>query len=215
LVACGRTWSGAPLCIADPATRQPCAAGQIGEIWVAGPSVALGYWNDPERTAATFGAYTADGHGPYLRTGDLGFVVDGELFVTGRIKDVMIVSGRNHYPQDIELTASQSDPELMGRPAAAFLLPDEGEEAIALVHEVSKAFALRYARAPEVARLRQLESKIRNAVAREHGLALKRVVLVAQGQLPMTTSGKIRRATSQKLWLDKQLEQLGGESHSA
>jgi len=209
LVASGQAWTDVPLCIADPQTLQPRMDGEIGEILVGGTSVAQGYWNSPEQTARTFGVYTSDGAGPYLRTGDLGFLDAGQLYVTGRIKDLLIVSGKNHYPQDLELTASQSDPEFLGRPAAAFLMPDEREEAVALVQEVSKVFAARYAKAPQVELLEQLKRKIRDAVAKEHGVALKQVVLVQQGELPMTTSGKIRRSSSQQLLLNRQFNELG------
>ncbi|MEZ4767666.1 MAG: AMP-binding protein [Caldilineales bacterium] len=100
-------------CIADPDQLTACAPGRVGEIWVAGPGVAQGYWNRAQATRETFQAHLADtGDGPYLRTGDLGFVHDGKLYVTGRIKDLIIVRGRNHYPQDIELTAEQSHPAL-------------------------------------------------------------------------------------------------------
>jgi acyl-CoA synthetase (AMP-forming)/AMP-acid ligase II len=215
LISCGRPWSGLRLVIADPETLQKKPAGEVGEILVGGPSVTGGYWENPEQTAHAFGRYTADGDGPFLRTGDLGFIADGELFVTGRIKDLMIISGKNHYPQDIELTSSESDPVFSGRPAAAFVLSDEDDEAVVLVQEVPKAFAIRFEKSPQEQLLRELKAKIRNAVTREHGVALKRIVLVPQGALPMTTSGKIRRSNSRQLLVNNQLKEVGAAAQTA
>jgi len=113
VVGCGRSLLDQELAIVDPRTRRACPEAAVGEIWVKGPSVALGYWHRPEDTAQVFGATRADtGDGPFLRTGDLGFVLDGELFVTGRCKDLVIVRGRNHYPQDLEQTIERCHPAL-------------------------------------------------------------------------------------------------------
>lgn len=142
-VSCGRTRLGTRVAIVDPDSATCCAAESVGEIWVSGPSVAQGYWRQAEATDETFGAYLADtGEGPFLRTGDLGFVQDGELFVTGRRKELLILRGRNHYPQDLELTASQSHPALASMSGAAFTIEvTEGgmdEERLVLVHEVQR-----------------------------------------------------------------------------
>src|ERR1041384_2799655 len=102
LVGCGQAPAGHRVCIVDPVGLGALPEGKVGEIWIAGPSVTGGYWNNPEATRASFGAYRADGDGPFLRSGDLGFFDRGELFVTGRIKDLIILNGRNHYPHDIE-----------------------------------------------------------------------------------------------------------------
>jgi acyl-CoA synthetase (AMP-forming)/AMP-acid ligase II len=111
----------------------------VGEIWVAGPSVALGYWGKPEETARTLGARLAgESCGPYLRTGDLGFLRAGELFVTGRLKDLIILRGRNHYPQDLELTAEESHPALRPGCGAAFSAEVAGEERLVVVHELER-----------------------------------------------------------------------------
>ncbi|HVZ32886.1 MAG TPA: fatty acyl-AMP ligase, partial [Polyangiaceae bacterium] len=107
LVSCGSPRGGQVVKIVHPETCAPCTEREVGEIWISGPNVARGYWNDPEQTARAFGAYTAQGEGPFLRTGDLGFLEADQLFVTGRIKDLLIVSGKNHYPQDIEHTVSR------------------------------------------------------------------------------------------------------------
>jgi acyl-CoA synthetase (AMP-forming)/AMP-acid ligase II len=127
LVSCGRQLQA--IAIVDPATRLRCQPDQVGEIWVSGPSIAQGYWNQPAATADTFQAYLADtGVGPYLRTGDLGFVHDAELFVTGRLKDLIIIRGRNYYPHDIELSVEQCHPALRVNAGAAFSVEVEHEE---------------------------------------------------------------------------------------
>ncbi len=126
LVGCGVAPEGARLQVVDPERSVPCAAGEVGEIWIAGPAVAAGYWGLPEATAASFGARTADGGGPWLRTGDLGFLDGhGDLFVTGRIKDLIILRGRNHYPQDVELTVERAHPALRPGCGAAFAVEEE------------------------------------------------------------------------------------------
>src|SRR6185295_10150913 len=119
--------------VADPESRTLCPPGRVGEIWVAGPSIAQGYWNRPQEAAEVFDARLADGEGPFLRTGDLGFLDGGELYVTGRLKDLIILRGRNHYPQDIELTAELSHPALQPGSTAAFAIQVEGEERLAVM----------------------------------------------------------------------------------
>ena len=128
-VSCGHAWMDQRIVVADPETREEVLPGAEGEIWVAGPSVAQGYWGRPEETAATFGARLAgDAEGtPFLRTGDLGFFLDGELYVSGRLKDLIILRGRNHYPQDIELTVERSHPALRPGCGAAFSVDRDGE----------------------------------------------------------------------------------------
>src|SRR4029077_12285630 len=116
--------------IADPDTCERCIDGRVGEIWVASPSVARGYWRRPDEARETFGAHLSNGEGPFLRTGDLGVLSDGELFVTGRIKDVLIVRGMKHYPQDLELTAERQDPAIRAGCSAAFSLDAIDGEAI-------------------------------------------------------------------------------------
>ncbi len=138
VVACGRPLPDMDLCIVDPATTQPAAPGDIGEIWVAGPSVAAGYWNRTQETAQTFGTFRADGRGPYLRTGDLGFLQD-ELFITGRLKELIIVRGRNYHPHDLE-EAVTGLPELRNQRGAAFTVDEGCRPQLVMLHEVVRGF---------------------------------------------------------------------------
>jgi amino acid adenylation domain-containing protein len=202
LVGCGVAPAGARLQVVDPESGRPCAAGQVGEIWIAGPAVAAGYWELPEATAASFGARTADGDGPWLRTGDLGFLTEsGELFVTGRIKDLIILRGRNHYPQDIELTVERSHPALRPGCGAAFAVEVEGEERLVVVQEVRREH-----REEDPA---GLVAAIRRAVADEHEAQVHAVVLLRTATIPKTTSGKIQRSACRARFLDGTLDALG------
>jgi amino acid adenylation domain-containing protein len=187
LVGSGRGAAGQRLAIVDPETGVPCAADRVGEIWVAGPSVARGYWARPEKTAEVFGARLAGtGEGPFLRTGDLGFLADdGELFVTGRIKDLVIIRGRNHYPHDLEAAAGGSHPALQPGKGAAFALDDGGEERLVVLHEVRRQ-AMRAA-------LDDVPGAVRRALALEHGVRVHAVGLLPPGAIPRTSSGKTQR----------------------
>jgi acyl-CoA synthetase (AMP-forming)/AMP-acid ligase II len=185
VVGCGSPQSTARIEIVDPATGRRCGVDEVGEIWVAGGSVARGYWRRAEETGSTFRAHLADtGEGPFLRTGDLGFLRNGELFVTGRIKDVIIVRGLKHHPHDVELTVEAADAVVRAGCVAAFII-DAESEAVALAAEVE----LRDDRPP----VNSLIETIRAAVAAAHGIQLSTIVLLAPGSLPKTTSGKIQR----------------------
>ena len=176
--------------IVDPFTLVPRADGEVGEIWITGKSVAAGYWNRPRESAATFRAFLAGGtDGPYLRTGDLGCVADGHLFVTGRIKDVLIVRGLKHYPHDIEATAEGAHRALRPGCCAAFAVEREGEESVAVIAEVDARFGCELDDELGTDAIRA----IRRAVAESHQLALQAVALVPAGTLPKTTSGKLQR----------------------
>lgn len=193
LVGCGTAGAGHDVCIVDPERLTCCDAGTVGEIWVSGPSVASGYWNRGQDTADTFEARLADtGKGPYLRTGDLGFLLSRELFITGRRKDLIIIRGRNHYPHDLEASAEKAHPALRGCIGAAFSIEAEGEERLVLVHEIN----------PRV----QVEpdgviAAVRQAIAEEHELQLYAVALTRPGEIPRTTSGKIQRFLCRKTFL--------------
>lgn len=187
IVGCGQSCADMKIAIADPESLTQCPDDRVGEIWVSGASVAQGYWQRPKETQETFHAYLADtGEGPFLRTGDLGFIHDGELFITGRLKDVMIVRGQNHYPQDIELTVEKSHPALRSGCGAAFAVDVKGEERVVVVQEVERSY-LRKLDVDEVV------GNIRQAITAQHALNVYATVLVKTGSIPKTSSGKIQR----------------------
>lgn len=200
-VGCGQTLLDQKIVIVDPESRAPVAADQVGEIWTASPSISSGYWQRVEATRTNFQAYLADTNsGPYLRTGDLGFVKNGELFVTGRIKELIIIHGRNYYPQDIEQTAEQSHPALQPSGSAAFSIPVNGQEQLVIVHEVKRS--QRHVAVAEVAQA------VRRAVAEAQELPIYAVVLVKPSRVPRTSSGKIQRNLCRKEFLAGDLEML-------
>ncbi|WP_166459500.1 fatty acyl-AMP ligase [Amycolatopsis pithecellobii] len=186
LVSCGRC-DDVDVRIVDPESRSVLAEGEIGEIWVRGGSVAQGYWNAPELTEATFGGMTADGERRFLRTGDLGLVDDGELYIVGRMKEIIVVRGMNLHPHDIEEAARAQQPRLAARVGAAFGVshPTAGE-LLVLAHEVEAGTP-----AEEFA---GLVSSVRLMVSREFGVELDGMLLLRPGGVPRTTSGKIQRA---------------------
>jgi amino acid adenylation domain-containing protein len=185
LVGCGGTFGGHECRIVDPESSLPAPDGTVGEVWVAGPSVVSGYWRRPEDTKETFGATLATGDGKtYLRTGDLGFMHGHELFVTGRRKDLIIVRGRNHYPQDVEETVHTAYPGLRPGCCAAFSVDGDGEERLVVAQEVGASFD---GNAAEAA------AAIRRAIVETHELQTQAVVLLKHGTLPKTSSGKIQR----------------------
>ncbi|HEV2148334.1 MAG TPA: condensation domain-containing protein, partial [Longimicrobiaceae bacterium] len=209
LVGCGRTLLEQRIAVARPDTLGECAEGEVGEILVSGPHVADGYWNAPEATAETFGAYLAgSGEGPFLRTGDLGFVRDGELFVTGRLKDLVIVRGRNYYPHDLERTAEAAHPALHAGCSAAFALPAEGDaaaERLVLVMELRREALHRL----DEARVAEVVDAVRRAVSEEHELQCHAVVLVRPLSVPKTSSGKIQRYACRNGFLEGTLNEVG------
>ncbi|MEM7353313.1 MAG: amino acid adenylation domain-containing protein, partial [Acidobacteriota bacterium] len=201
LVGCGRVLGGQRLAILSGADGRRLKPGAIGEIVVAGGSVASGYWNRPEDTAQTFVSFpNAPDLGRVLRTGDLGFVHDGELFITGRLKDLIIVRGRNLYPQDVERTAESSHPELLADGGAAFSVEVEGEERLVVVHEMAR----RRQQQPQ-----RVAESVRRAVAEEHEVQPWEVVLIRTGTLPKTTSGKVQRGVCRQQYLEGSLRLLG------
>ncbi|MCI0394193.1 MAG: AMP-binding protein, partial [Chloroflexi bacterium] len=202
MVSCGHALLDQQIVIANPETMSRCAAGEVGEIWMAGPSVAQGYWGRPEQTAATFQAYLADsGEGPFLRTGDLGFLHEGELYVTGRLKDLIIIRGRNHYPQDLELAAEQSHEALEPHMGAAFSVEVNGEERLVIVHEVTRRH-----RKVDV---REVAAAVRQALAEQHEIQLYALTLIKPLSIPKTSSGKIKRHACKLCFLDGTLEIIG------
>jgi amino acid adenylation domain-containing protein len=203
LVSCGRTRLGQRVVIVNPETGMEQPPGVEGEVWVSGPSVARGYWRRDEETARDFNAFLlgpGGGEGPFLRTGDLGFLHGGELFVTGRLKDLIILRGRNHYPQDVELAAERSHPDLRPGNGAAFSVEIEGEERLVVVHEVER-------RRREG--LEEVAEAVRRAVAEEHEVQVHEVVLIRAGSLPKTSSGKVQRRLCRELYLRGELPVVG------
>ncbi|MCP3140915.1 MupA/Atu3671 family FMN-dependent luciferase-like monooxygenase [Pyxidicoccus xibeiensis] len=198
LVGAGRSALDQRMLIVHPETRVPCATHAVGEIWVSGPSVAQGYWARPEETAHAFDARLASGEGPYLRTGDLGFVnADGELFVTGRLKDLLIIRGRNLYPQDLELATERAHRAVRPGCCAAFSVDVEGEERLVVAAEVDMRDGFDAAAVVEA---------VRGALAEEHSVHAHGVVLLQARSIPKTSSGKIQRRATRAAYLAGELE---------
>ena len=196
LVGCGRQLTGEQLAIVDPETRTLLGPGLVGEVWVGGPHIAEGYWRKPEVTSAVLRAQLASGGDQYwLRTGDLGFVDEGgELYITGRIKDLIIIRGINHYPQDIEETVQNCHVALRRHCGAAFSVPDqEDEEQLVVVQEIERTFRRGVTRD-------ELVASIREAIAKEHELTAGEIVLIRTGSLPKTTSGKLQRQLTRQMF---------------
>ena len=178
--------------IVDPETMVENPSGEVGEIWVRGDHVAMGYWRKPEQTARVFNAKLvgpAPGipEGPWLRTGDLGVMSDGELFIMGRIKDLLIVDGRNHYPDDIEATIQ----EITGGRVAAIAVPDDLTEQLVAIIELKRRGT---SREESMLKLRSVKREVTKAISKSHSLRVADLVLVSPGSIPITTSGKIRRS---------------------
>jgi acyl-CoA synthetase (AMP-forming)/AMP-acid ligase II len=198
--------------IVDPQTFHTCQPGQVGEIWTKGPSVTQGYWQKPVETARTFQAYTADTHdGPFLRTGDLGFMHDGMLFVTGRAKDVIIVRGHNHYPQDIEQTLEKSHPAIRQGCSVAFSIEADSAEQLVVLAEIDPRFKACQNLQDEQAiaqttrkplNPQEVTKAIRAAIVEEHDLQTYRIVLVKAGSILKTSSGKLQRRACRQEFLD-------------
>jgi 8-amino-7-oxononanoate synthase len=199
LVASGAPATGQRVRIVDPDSRAACDDREVGEIWVRGDSVAAGYWNNAAESEATFGAtIEAEGDLTYLRTGDLGFLDDGQLFVTGRLKDLIILGGRNYYPQDLELAAERSHPSLRPGHAAAFAIDSDAGERLVVALEVSRHHAESENEA--------VFSAVRRALAEREGVLPDVVVLVRQNGIPRTSSGKVQRRATRTLLLGDALE---------
>jgi acyl-CoA synthetase (AMP-forming)/AMP-acid ligase II len=221
LVGSGHALRGTRIVIAHPQSLTICTSDQVGEIWVSGPSVTQGYWNRPEDTERTCRAYLKDtGEGPFLRTGDTGFMKDGELFVTGRLKDLIIISGRNLYPQDIELTVEHSHPALRPSCCAAFSVDGAGEEQLIIVAEVEPGYQPAISNPPDGEAhahpnrrlpldVGAVVRAVRRAVAEAHDVRVHTAVLLRAGRIPKTTSGKVQRHACRAGFLKGTLERFG------
>ncbi|UCJ13788.1 MAG: aminotransferase class I/II-fold pyridoxal phosphate-dependent enzyme [Phormidium sp. PBR-2020] len=207
-VGCGRAWLDTQIVIVDPETFKQVSSDRIGEIWVKSPSVARGYWNQPEKTKETFEAYLQDTkEGPFLRTGDLGFIKFNELFITGRIKDLIVIRGRNYYPQDIEFTVEKCHVSLRGNSGAAFAVEIDGEEKLIVIQEVKREY-IRKIKIDEVKR------HIRRAVSTEHEIQVYDIVLIKTASIAKTSSGKIQRSLCKQKYLASELSEIQTKSNS-
>ncbi|MET8831988.1 fatty acyl-AMP ligase [Streptomyces sp. NPDC004610] len=207
VVGVGRPGPGMSVVIADPERHEEVAEGETGEIWLAGASVARGYWRNALATREAFRATLAGREGRFLRTGDLGFLRDGELFVTGRLKDLIIVDGRNHYAQDLELSAEISHPALRPGCTAAFPV-DGGEDADGA--PLGEQIVLVAEAVPDAAahRVREITGLVRGSIAQAHDVHVRDVVLVRPGTIPKTSSGKIQRRATRAAYLDGTLDTI-------
>jgi FkbH-like protein len=198
-VSCGSGADDQKILIVDPVSQRRCSDDEVGEIWLAGPSIAQGYWGRPGETRQAFGVFVADSlDGPYFRTGDLGFLKDNELYICGRLKDVIIIRGRNHYPQDIEKTMDLCHPRVRPGCGTAFSIDAAGEERLVLAQEVERG-----CRPEETV---HVIAAIRRAVSEQHELQVYAVVLLKPGSLPKTSSGKVQRSACRAAFLADSLE---------
>jgi acyl-CoA synthetase (AMP-forming)/AMP-acid ligase II len=209
LVSSGRPVPGLNVAIVDPDSGDALEDGEIGEIWIAGPSVAQGYWNRPDDTDRLFRARIAGtNEGPFLRSGDLGFLDNGELFVTGRLKDLIIIDGRNLYPHDIEATAEQAHPGIRPASAAAFAVEDGGSERLVVAIEIDRDRLRAAARAgaDSTAANQDIVRAVRRTVGEAHDVAVHGVALLPPGGVPRTTSGKIQRNLCRKAFESREFQ---------
>ena len=187
VVSCGQAWEDERVVIVDPQTHRPCSNGTEGEIWISGPHVAKGYWRRPEETREVFEARLSDmSAGPFLRTGDLGFLLDGELFISGRLKELIILHGKNHYPQDIEATVATSHPLLRRNCGAAFSVDVSGREELVVFQEVQRQTPLE--------KVFEIKSAIRQSLAEDRAVRPYVIMLFKPNTIPRTSSGKIMRS---------------------
>ncbi|MEL4894157.1 fatty acyl-AMP ligase [Crocosphaera sp. Alani8] len=234
LVGCGKTEIDTQIVIVNPNTLTTCAADEVGEIWVSGKTVAQGYWQREIETAKTFKGRLANEEGPFLRTGDLGFLKNGELFVTGRLKDVLVIRGRNHYPQDIEMTVEQCHDAIINHRSAAFTVQVNGKQNLVITAELERRYHNRRKKVvaiPPQEERRKLSDRrqgnsddsqsqitvsespifpeiiknVKKVVSTHHGLQVHRVLLVRVGTIPKTSSGKIQRYACRQGFLNNTL----------
>ncbi len=198
LPSCGRLVGTTEVAIVNPHTLNSCQPREIGEIWLKDPSVTQGYWQREEETKATFQAYIQDtARGPFLRTGDLGFYLDGELYITGRLKDLIIIRGANYYPQDLEWTVQRVHPALRADYGAVFAITKEGEEKLVIIQELE--------RGNQDLDCEKLLADIREAIASEHELTAYAIVLSKPGEILKTASGKIQRRSIKNNFLENKI----------
>ena len=207
LVGCGNAGPLGRVLVVDVDSLTECAAGQVGEVWVRGPVVCQGYWNRPAENVETFTGFTADGAGPFVRTGDLAFFHSGDLVPCGRLKELIVIRGRNLYPQDIEATVQQVEPALASLPVAAFSVDSEEGEQLVVVQAVESS-GIPVASA-------DLAERIRLRVASTSQVEVYEVVLVEPAAIPRTQSGKVRRRSCKESYLDGSLVPLASSRRVA
>jgi len=198
-VSCGWTHVGSDIRIVDPESYRECQPDEIGEIWVRGSNLAQGYWKNPEATEAAMGARMADGRGPFLRTGDLGFIIDREIYVADRLKDLIIIRGRNLYPHDIETTIEETLPEARTGRTCAFSMEREQGEALVVIVELDRARRNNFD-ADEVF------GRLNEAICFQHDVELYDAVLVRTGSFPLTSSGKVQRRRARQEYVEGALQ---------
>ena len=217
LVSCGRSLFDQKIAIANPETLVSCKPGEVGEIWVSGASIAQGYWRQPQISEATFNVYLKDtNEGPFLRTGDLGFIDCGELFFTGRLKDMIVIKGRNHYPQDIEKTVQETTSWIRPSCVASFSIELQGEEKLVVLAEVERTYWSKNrskdsngrSATKEIISVKDLTQSIRREISKNHDLQVHTTLLLKPGSLPKTSSGKIQRHACRAEFLANNLEGL-------
>jgi acyl-CoA synthetase (AMP-forming)/AMP-acid ligase II len=197
VVGCGRVWLDTEIVIVDPETLMPCAADRVGEIWVAGSGIGQGYWNMEEESNRTFHAHL--NARPFLRTGDLGFLQNHELFITGRLKEILVFWGFNHYPQHIEHTVENCHPALRANAGAAFAIRVEGEEKLVIAHEVERSYR-------HCLDMEAVVEAVRWKVFEQHFVDVYAIAFLQPGGIPKTSSGKIQRRVCQEKFLAGELK---------
>ncbi|MBT9316389.1 fatty acyl-AMP ligase [Leptothoe spongobia] len=206
-VSCGELVCETNVVIVNPDTCEACESDTIGEVWIADAGVAHGYWQRDEATRDTFAAYVKGGEGPFLRTGDLGFLQDGQLYITGRIKDLIIIRGTNHYPQDIEWTVQNVSPALRPDYGACFSIIEDGEERLVVVQEVERSRQKELDPAETIAEIRQ-------AISEAHELQVYAIALVKSGNVLKTSSGKIQRRACRNRFMAAELDVIADWSEN-
>lgn len=209
LVGCGRSALDQQVLVVDPLTGLPCRADRVGEVWVSGPSVAAGYWNRPDATERTFRARLGDGSGPFLRTGDLGFWHGDDLVITGRLVDLVIVRGRNHYPHELERTAEAAEQLLRPGGSAAFTIITEPAAGPDAAPAPELVIVLEVRRGTRDLDVTAVAGRVRHLIARDHGLQVRTVVLVEAGEMPKTSSGKVQRRLCRQRLAAGELTEIG------
>lgn len=210
IIGCGKPLEDQTIVIVDPETCQRCESTQVGEIWLSGPSVTQGYWRRHEETARTFQAYLATGEGPFLRTGDLGVFQDGNLFITGRVKDLIILNGRNLYPQDIELTVEQAHPAIRAGYCVAFSYERGSEECLAVLAEMNRCYRPQNVASEATAcsqiEMQEIVKNVRRAISEQHEVRAHAVLLLRIGEILKTSSGKLQRRACRQAFLQGTLK---------